>query len=190
MPDVNLNPDGPHSPDRTAEAAALFDACSRFLVYATLGSAPGLEYPSEAYRLLGELYSATGRLPQLCAQLTAFLAAAKDSGTLREASGADVSERVAAAAYHLGLAHGAASDLTSALQDAQADISGLGVKETGVVFDRPIRPCPNTPPCEHPESAHDPGAGSPGSPPWCLDCDCGGEPDDEDDLPPKEDGDG
>jgi hypothetical protein len=62
-----------------------------------------------------------------------------------------------------------------------------------VVFDRPIqpiRPCPNDPPCEHPESAHDPGAGSPGEPPWCLDCNCG-DPDDEDEEEtPGEDGDG
>jgi hypothetical protein len=35
------------------------------------------------------------------------------------------------------------------------------------------KPCPNDPLCEHPESAHDPDAGSPGEPPWCLDCDCG-----------------
>lgn len=34
-------------------------------------------------------------------------------------------------------------------------------------------PCPNYPPCPHPASAHDPAAGSPGEPPWCLDCDCG-----------------
>ena len=81
MPDpISLNPDGPHSPEHTAEVAAMFDACSRFLTYATMSG--GLEYPSEVYRLLGEMYSATGRLPQLCGQLTAFLAAQKDSGTL------------------------------------------------------------------------------------------------------------
>ena len=40
---------------------------------------------------------------------------------------------------------------------------------------RPVQPCPNDPPCEHPLSDHR-GAGSPGSPPWCLDCDCGDGP--------------
>jgi hypothetical protein len=129
MTGVDLNPDGPHSPERTAEVAAVFDACSRFLVYATMADKHGLQYPSDAYRLVAEIYSATGRLPQLCAQLTAFLAAQKDSGTLYEARGADVSEQVAKAAYHLGLAHGAARDLTRALQDAQSAMSGLGVKE-------------------------------------------------------------
>ena len=88
----------------------------------------GLEYPADVYRLLGEMYSATSRLPQICGQLTAFLAGQKDSGTLYEASGGDISERVAAAAYHLGLAHSAASALTRALQDTQGAISGLGVR--------------------------------------------------------------
>jgi hypothetical protein len=125
---TDLNPDGPHSRRHTAEAAALFDACSRFLVYATMGGV-GLGYPSDAYRLLGEMYSAIGRLPQMCGQITAFLAAQKDSGHLYEANGAEVSERVAAAAYHLGRAQGAASDLTRELQDTQAAISGLGVRE-------------------------------------------------------------
>lgn len=124
--DIDLNPDGPHSPDRTAEVAALFDACSRFLVYATMRNA-GLQYPADVYRLLGEMYSATSRIPQMCGQITAFLSAQKDSGTLYEASGAEVSERVATAAYHLGLAHGAAEDLTRALRDVQNAINGLGV---------------------------------------------------------------
>jgi hypothetical protein len=127
---MNLDPDGPHSPEHTAEAGALFDACSRFLTYATMAGKRGLEYPADAYRLVAEIYSATGRLPQLCAHLTAFLAAQKDSGTLYEARGADVSEQVAKTAYHLGLAHGAARDLTRALQDAQSAMSGLGVKES------------------------------------------------------------
>jgi hypothetical protein len=129
MPDIDLNPDGPHSPERTAGLGDLFDQCSRAITYATMSDKHGLEYPSDAYRLVADLYSATGRLPQLCAQLTAFLAAQKDSGALYEARGADVSEQVAKAAYHLGLAHGAARDLTRALQDAQSAMSGLGVKE-------------------------------------------------------------
>jgi hypothetical protein len=128
MPD--LNPDGPHSPERTAEVAALFDACSRYLTYATMSSKHGLESPSEAYRLLGELYSATGRLPQLCGQLTGFLAAQGESGTLADDHGLDVATQIAEASYHLGGAHGAAEQLTKALQRAQQSISGLYVKET------------------------------------------------------------
>ena len=41
-----------------------------------------------------------------------------------------------------------------------------------VIFERPIKPCPNDPPCEHPESAHE-APGPLGT--WCLDCDCGDE---------------
>ena len=127
---TDLNPDGPHSPEHTAEVGDLFDQCSRFLTYATMAEKRGLEYPADAYRLLGEIYSATSRLPQLCGQLTAFLAAQRDSGRLYEARGGDIGEKVAAAAYHLGLAHGAASNLTKMLKAVQADIAGFGVDET------------------------------------------------------------
>jgi hypothetical protein len=129
MADIDLNPDGPHSPDRTHEVGQMFDQCSRFLTYASMPEKGGLEYPSDVYTLLGEIYSATSRLPQICAQLTTFLSAQKDSGNLYEPRGEDVGERVAAAAYHLGLAHGAASNLTKMLQAVQADIAGLGVRE-------------------------------------------------------------
>ena len=71
--DIDLNPDGPHSPEHTAEVGDLFDQCSHCLTYATMAEKHGLEYPADAYRLLGEIYSATARLPQLCGQLTAFL---------------------------------------------------------------------------------------------------------------------
>lgn len=127
--DADLNPDGPHNPDRTREVGQLFDDASRFLCYATMEHRGGLTYPADVYALVADLYAATGRFPQICEQLKAFLAAQRDSGSLYEARGEDVGERVAAAAYHLGLAHGAASNLTKMLQAVQADIAGLGVKE-------------------------------------------------------------
>jgi len=131
MPDIDLNPDGPHSPERTAEVAAVFDACSRFLVYATMGRAPGLEYPSEAYRLLGELYSATGRLPQLCGQLGEFLAAQLATGRLGDDSGRDPALACDRASLHLRQAGAHAAGLTRALQDVQNAISGLHVRGGG-----------------------------------------------------------
>jgi len=136
--EIDLNPDGPHSPDRTAEAAEVFDACSRYLVYATMrggqraGELPrarGLEYPSEAYRLLGEVYSATGRLAQLAIQLSAFLDAQGQTGRLGDSNGRDVAERIATASFHLGAAHTSAQELTGSLQAAQGAIAGLYVKE-------------------------------------------------------------
>jgi hypothetical protein len=130
MTDVDLNPDGPHSPDRTAEVAAVFDACSRFLVYATMGRAPGLEYPSEAYRLLGEVYSATSRLPQLCNQIEAFLSAQLAAARLGDDSGRDPALACDRAARYLRQAAERAADLTAALQDVQSAISRLHAKES------------------------------------------------------------
>lgn len=123
-----LNPDGPHSPERTAEVGSLFDDASRFLTYATMAGKGGLRFPADAYRLLADLYSATGRLPQLCVQLVAFLAAQEESGTLYDARGRDVGEQVAWASHHLGAADAAAGNLTRALQEVQNAIAGLGVK--------------------------------------------------------------
>ena len=123
--DIDLNPDGPHSPERTAEVAAIFDACSRFLVYATMGTAPGLDYPSEAYRLLGELYSATGRMQQLFGHLRVFLRAQAGAGKLGDRSGRDIDLSVSAACGALVEAGNHSAALTSLLQEAQNEIAGL-----------------------------------------------------------------
>ena len=122
---IDLNPDGPHSPERTAEVAAIFDACSRFLVYATLGGAPGLDYPAEMYSLLGELYSATGRMQQLFGQLRVFLRAQAEAGNLGDRSGRDIHLSVSAACGALVAAGDASAALTSLLQEAQKEIAGL-----------------------------------------------------------------
>jgi hypothetical protein len=127
---TDLNPDGPHSPERTREVANLFDAASRFLTYASMpGKGSGLEYPADAYLLVGELYSATHRFPQMCDQLEHFLEAQEATGRLYEAQGRDIDVQVSRAARHLGNARDAARALTRALQAVQADIAGLGVKE-------------------------------------------------------------
>ena len=120
-----LNPDGPHSPERTAEAAATLDACSRFLVYATMGTAPGLDYPAEMYSLLGELYSATGRMQQLFGQLRVFLRAQAEAGNLGDRSGRDIHLSVSAACGALVEAGHQSAALTSLLQEAQKEIAGL-----------------------------------------------------------------
>jgi hypothetical protein len=60
-------------------------------------------------------------------------------------------------------------DWLDALEPDTGNVAGDG----RIIFQRPVRPCPNDPPCEHPLSAHDPDAGSPGEPAWCLDCNCG-----------------
>jgi hypothetical protein len=129
MSEIDLNPDVPHTPERTAEAGEWFDACSRFLTYASMPGKGGLVFPAGAYRLLGELYSATSRLPQMCDQLVAFLRAQEATGRLYEARGRDISEQARKAEGHLGSAADFARGLTRALQAVQADIAGLGVKE-------------------------------------------------------------
>ena len=127
---ISLNPDGPHSSDHTAELGALFDACSRAIVYATMTGKGGVAYPSDVYRLVADLYSATARLPQMCGQMEEFLCAQVATGRLYESRGRDIETQCDRAAIHLDQAAAAAGALTKALQAAQADIAGLGVKET------------------------------------------------------------
>ena len=129
MPD--LNPDGPHSPERTAELGSLFDDCSRAIVYATMSEKGGLKYPADAYALAADLYSATGRFRQICDQLDQFIRAQADTGRLYEARGRDVGVSRDMAAVDLDKAAAHAHALTMALQAFQADISGLGVKDPG-----------------------------------------------------------
>jgi hypothetical protein len=129
MTDINLNPDGPHSPERTRKVGQLFDDASRFLCYATIERHGGLDYPADAYSLVADLYSATGRFPQICSQLETFLRAQEATGRLYEARGRSIAAQVDQAAVHLSHARAAAHNLTKALQAVQADISGLGVKE-------------------------------------------------------------
>jgi hypothetical protein len=126
---MDLNPDGPHSPERTAEAGQLFDDCSRFLVYASMSEKRGLEYPSDAYRLIADVYAATGRLPQACEQIGRFLVAQAARSGVYEARGRDPRGQAALAAAQLAEAAGAARTLTAALQAAQAAIAGLGIRE-------------------------------------------------------------
>jgi hypothetical protein len=126
---MDLNPDGPHSPESTAEAGQLFDDCSRFLCYASMSEKRGLEYPADAYRLIADIYMATGRLPQACDQIGRFLMAQGRRAGAYEARGRNPSEQTALAAARLAEAAGAAHALTAALQAAQAAIAGLGIRE-------------------------------------------------------------
>jgi len=55
------------------------------------------------------------------------------------------------------------------------DVAGDG----RIIFQRPIRPCPNTPPCEHTQGSH---VKSDIDGSWfCLDCPCGDDEEDADD---------
>ena len=126
---TELRTDGPHSPEYTREVGNVLAEAVRVLNYATLAEAPGLDYPGDAYTLLGAWYTATQRMPQLGGQIKDFLDGWQASGQLADSNGENPTAKAALAAYYLGLAHGAAEDLTKALQQAQSAISGLYVKE-------------------------------------------------------------
>ena len=93
------------------------------LNYATLGDAPGLEYPGDVYTLLGSLYIATGRLGQLLAQTAAFLRS--QEARLADANGDDVHGQVLLADSYLTGSASRAGEATVLLQQAQNAISGL-----------------------------------------------------------------
>jgi hypothetical protein len=125
----DFNPDGPHSPDRTREAGDQLGEVVKFLNYATMGRAPGMEYPSDAYTLLGNWAHAAGMMPQLAEQAGAFLGAQGDRAGLYEARGADPNDQLYMGQSALERAAAAAWALCRALQDAQNAIAGVGVRE-------------------------------------------------------------
>ena len=129
MPDIELRTDGPFGPDYLRQVAATFAEAVRVMNHATLGDTGALEYPSDAYDVLGHIYTGTRRLPQLLAQLNGFLDGWQASGQLADNSGLDPSRQAALAAFALGEAHTLAAQLTEALQQAQNAISGLYVKD-------------------------------------------------------------
>ncbi len=128
---VELRTDGPHGIEYTMQVGDTLAEAVRVLNYATMPARGGLDCPADVYSLLGLLYTGTQRLPQLFAQLTAFLASQRDAGNLADDHGRGVIEQVALAAFRLGKAHQAAAVLTGELQAAQNAISGLYIKEDG-----------------------------------------------------------
>lgn len=137
LPD--LDPDGPCDPQRTAALGRLLDEATRALAHTTMHDA-AIEYASEVYRLLGDLYTAIGRLPQICGQLDAWMHAAHEKGLLREVStgrhGGDTHRAVAELCSHLATAGTSAGQLTRHLQGAQNAIGGVEHAEA----DLPHRP--------------------------------------------------
>ena len=126
---MNIDLRTPHNPESTKEAASLVAEGIRYLNYATLGDAPGLDYPADAYSLLGALCTATERMPQLFGQLAAFLAGWQASGQLGDSNGADPNRQAAMAMGALADATIRAEQADRALRDAQNAIAGLYVAE-------------------------------------------------------------
>ena len=127
---ITLSTTGPHSPEYTRQVAYGLAECVRVLNYATgSGADAGISYPAVAYDVLGFLYTATARMPQLLEQFGLWLQQSADAGVLAEADPARHGEVVVSvAAARQSLAEAAAclgGAATTALQDAQNAISGL-----------------------------------------------------------------
>ena len=134
MPDLIFtgSMDGPYSPDQNREVAYGLAEAVRYLNHATHpGNDGGLEYPGDVYDLLGHLYTATGRLPQLFGQLAAFLKAQAESGRIADTAGRAPEIQAGMAADVLEDAAGRLAGVTAQLQRAQGDISGLYAKDDG-----------------------------------------------------------
>jgi hypothetical protein len=121
--------DGPHSPEYTRQLGEALAEAVRCLNYASRDGAPGLEYPGDVYSLLGWLYTAAERLPQLLDQLAYFLHEQYASGRVADDQGRDASTLTAIAGGALLTGKGHAEALTSSLRKAQEQIAGLYVKE-------------------------------------------------------------
>jgi len=127
---ITLSTLGPHSPDYTRKIAWSLAECVRVLNYATAsGADTGIAYPATAYEVLGALYTATGRLPQLLSQLSGRLERATEAGRLAEDRHGDVIAAVATAQEALECAGGHIGAVTSALQAAQNAIAGLSMPD-------------------------------------------------------------
>jgi hypothetical protein len=126
---IDLNPDAPHSPERTRELADVAAEAVRTLNYATAPGKDGLTYPGDAYELLGALWTLSQRLPQLCHQTVDYLRGEQDAGRLGETPNGphhgDAGAAVGEATEALWRAVTAANDLTGAFKEAQAAIRAV-----------------------------------------------------------------
>lgn len=126
---LTLDTSGPHSPQYTAKVGYALGEAVRVLNYATGPDvSTGLRYPSDVYGLLGSLYAATGRMPQLSGQLGDWLAEQARAGAI----GVDGDDRPGAAVAAVDQARASlnrasvlAHQLTASLQQAQEAIAGM-----------------------------------------------------------------
>jgi hypothetical protein len=125
---IPLNTEGPHSPEYTAQVAVTLAEAVRVLNYATRADTPGLEYPSDVYTLLGTLAAAIHGLPQLLAQVDAFLAAQYNTGRLRSDNGGSVAGLISAAGGELHYAEDYARALAARLNHAQSAVGHIAVE--------------------------------------------------------------
>jgi hypothetical protein len=126
MPDATgLRPDGPHSPAYTRDVGNVLAEAVRVMNYATLAEAPGLEYPSDADRLLRDVLTALDRLPQLLGQVRVWLDGQASAGAVGHDQGQDASRSVAITGGALISASGHLATAADVLRRACEETSHL-----------------------------------------------------------------
>ena len=112
------------SPEQTLALASTAARAVRSLNHATLGSG-GLDWPADAYELIGELALAAAGLTQLLAQVGRWLAAALAAGRLGCDDGADPAAAVGGARLSLSGARTSAAALARDLGQAQQQLAAV-----------------------------------------------------------------
>lgn len=112
------------APQETVALARSAAGAVRSLNHATLGG-QGLDWPADAYELIGELSQAAAGLPQLLAQVGRWLAAALAAGRLGCDDGTDPAGAVSGAWLFLSDARASAAALARDLGCAQQQLSAV-----------------------------------------------------------------
>jgi hypothetical protein len=129
---IDLSTDAAPSPERTLQLAETFAQIARTLNHQTRHH-EALKFPHEADRLIREISTAAGRLPQLLGQVSAWVNTEYEEGRVRLADAADpeaaravlsVSSRLDSASQYAGL-------LEQMLQRAASETSTMTVAGNG-----------------------------------------------------------
>ena len=109
------------SPERTLALARAAAGAVRDLNHADIDG-QGLDWPADAYDLLGELTLMAGGLPRLLGQAGRWLTRALEARILGCDDGADPAEAVSAARHLLDAARASAAALAGDLEDARRQL--------------------------------------------------------------------
>lgn len=130
---IDLSTDAPVSPERTLHLAETFAELARTLNHATMGH-DALEFPAEADRVLREIGTAAGRIPQLLSQVARWTALEDGAGRIEVPSGEWAGRphvAVTALQVRLDAARAAAATLCADLEHAAQVTSALAAREDG-----------------------------------------------------------
>jgi hypothetical protein len=144
--DLNHEPDGLYEPTLPELAEGAAEAI-RSLTHRTMAQ-NDLEYPADVYEVVASLMIMAQRMPQLFAQLTAWLEREYAAGKITHDSGQIAAEQVREVTGALTLASMEATALADALNTAHNASSGLKATSTTrarVCSDHLVIDCPDCP---------------------------------------------